>query len=157
MLISAPVNLASNPSGFTFTGLAPNPKFLALGLANVKVSATGDIRVRLGTASGLIATGYDAQSQSYVTTQSFSTSIVDFLLFYAGAAQQPHNGNMLFMLTDPANFVWSAIGNWGSRVSQYNLGATGRVAIGGPLTQVQLYAGGSSTFTGGVASLISGN
>ncbi len=157
MLISAPVSLSANPSGFTFTGLAANPKFLALALAGVACSINGDIRVRLGIASGLVATGYDSQSNSYVTTQAFGSSTVDFVFLYQAGVQQPFNGNILFMLTDPPNFNWNAAGQWASRTSSYTVGMTGRVAIGGPLTQLRLYPGGSATFVGGKASLISGS
>jgi hypothetical protein len=153
MNITGPIALPSG--GYTFTGI-PASKFLALALNGIKISVSSSLRVRLGIASGLVTTGYDSESQSTVTTQSFLTSTVDFAMIYAAGAQQPLSGNMLFALTDPANNFWSVIGNWASRLSQHSPTMTGRVPLGGVLTQLSIYPNGSDTFTGGSVALITG-
>lgn len=148
MIISSPVTLSG--AGVTLTGIPPTTKLLLLSLVNVAKTTTDTIRFRLGTASGLIATGYDSQTFNILPTQSLVTSITDFLIAYTAGAQQIHSGNIMFALADAQNFRWDAFGNLAT-TAQYNNQMTGRAILNGPLTQLNIFPG-SGTFSGGTAT-----
>lgn len=142
--------MALTGAGITFTGIPPTTSLLVVSLFNAQKTTSDTIRFRLGTASGLVSAGYDSQSFNILPTQVYYTSVTDFLIEYAGAAQQIHSGNFIFALADAKNFRWDAFGNLAAS-SQYNNQMTGRVTLNGPLTQLNIFPGGG-TFSGGTAT-----
>lgn len=148
MILSPPT--AFGAGGVTLTGIPPSTSLLILSLFNVKKTTSDTLRIRLGTAGGLVATGYDSQCFNILATQSPFTSVTEFVINYAGASQEIHSGNFMFACADRGAFRWDAFGNLAA-ASQYNLQMTGRVTLNGPLTQLNIFPG-AGTFTGGFAT-----
>ena len=152
MIVSSPVTLSG--AGTTFTGIPATTSLLFLSLIGVKISAgSSSLRARFGKAAGLVSSGYDSQSQWTLLTQGYITSTTDFCMQYSSHVQGGHSGNIVFACVDPKAFLWTAFGNWSCRQSTYNCAMTGRLALGGPLTQLNVFPAGG-TFTGGTANYV---
>jgi len=141
--------------GVTFSGIKPSTTLVYLSLAAAKMSTSGSIRVRLGTASGLVSVNYDCVTQWLTATQGIHNSTVDFMMEYVSGAQHPGNGHLIFTSVDQKNYLWAYSGGFGLRLTGYNSVAAGRLSLGGQLTQLQVFPS-TGTFTGGTANLITG-
>lgn len=119
------------------TGIPSTAREVLIVLKGVSVSGTDDLLVRLGTASGFEATGYDSDG-SYGGITILGTT--GFAARLAGASRS-HRGFM--------NLVLTGSNQWCEAHSTGYSNGGGFKTLADTLTQIRLLPNGTDTFDGG--------
>jgi hypothetical protein len=136
-----------------FTGIPSWAKRITFSLYNVSASGTSPFEFRLGTSSGIEASGYSGinffSQASSVGNIVLSTG---FTIDSTIAAADVRSGAAIF--TSLGSNVWSGIGNFGSTARFGSFGGT-KVLTTGVLDRVRLTTqNGTDTFDGGSANVL---
>lgn len=137
--------------------VTPSAGKVILCLKEVSLDGTEELLVQLGTAAGIVDTGYDSSAIriSSAGAATHANSTAGFILDTGGAADQPLTGSITFTRMNPTTNFWVAqMGfdrNGGAAVS-----GGGGVDLPGELTTVRLTSTGATPddFDDGAASLM---
>jgi hypothetical protein len=155
--LSQPMTLMTgqNATGTSidFTGIPSWAKRITFSLYNVSASGTSNFEFRLGTSSGIEASGYSGinffSQASSVGNTVLSTG---FTIDGTFAAADVHSGAVIF--TSLGSNVWSGIGNFGSATRFGSFGGT-KALTTGVLDRVRLTTqNGTDTFDAGSANVL---
>jgi hypothetical protein len=135
----------------TYTGIPSTAKRIVMMWSLVQTSGSADKLMRLGTAGGIVSTGYSGSGGANGGAQNFTTGFG----IYSRGSTNVINGAIELELLDSTNNIWVAFGATGlSDAASFQVTA-GRVALSGPLTQVQFTtSNGTDTFTAGSVNII---
>lgn len=139
-----------------FTGIPSWVKRVTVMFNGVSTNGTSEAILRLGTSSGIQATGY-------LTTSSVAASLVasvndttGFRIFNnGGAATDVRNGVINFVLMDSSNGIWSAAGLIGQSDAARMCTIAGTKTLSGTLDRVRITTvGGTDTFDAGSINIL---
>ena len=157
--LSQPMTLGTvvNVSGTSvdFTGIPSWIKKITVSLSGVSTSGTSVIELRLGSSSGVEATGYIgccffSQANS-VGNLNLSSG---FMLDGTVAATNSRSGTAIFSLI--TGNLWAGIGNFGcSDINRFNSFAGSKTVSGGTLDRISLTTvNGTDTFDAGSVNIM---
>ena len=139
---------ATSGTSITFTGIPSWAKRITVCLDSVKMSGGSALLVRLGTSGGIVSTGYS------------SSSFTNTVRVYNSTAFTLDNGNSAFVrsglliITYLGNNIWDASGTWGCQPDQDISWYGGGVTLSGAVTQLQIIANGTDTFSTGNVNIL---
>ncbi len=149
----------SGASSYSFTIPSGISKF-AVTVNEVSLSGTGIILLRLGDSGGIEATGYNSSSWYMsdgggsvgVASSDVSQDTTGFPLRASGGASITYTGILHFVLIDPATNKWVLAGNTNDYANLQQHLQSGKKALSGELTTVQIVAS-AGTFDAGEWSI----
>lgn len=157
VITSGTVQATTSGTSIDFTGIPSWAKRITVILNNVVISATSNILIQLGTASGVETTGYSAVS-------SVAASGNPNTVFSGTTGVQVYTGSSAYItysatvFTNYANGVntWVASGTYGNNTSVAYAGFnSGIKTLGGVLTRVRITTvTGTDTFTAGSVNIL---
>ena len=147
---TAPVSLTGLSTN-DWTGIPAGVTEVKVFLSLVSLSGTNNIDVLLGTAGGMVATGYYSLTSTVDgTAVATSSSTVSFLLF-AGIAADAMSGFLSFTKGDSNKWFLSAtVARGGAKMTI----SAGEVDLGAALTQLRVKTAGANTFDGSSSAYI---
>lgn len=152
MLVSGTAQTASG-SSVDFTGIPSWVKRITLILRGVSTAAAGTVRIRVGTSSGLVTTGYSTTITGITSTPTVSVSAITDGLGGSGTGSGTTSivGQIVISLIDTN--LWVSTGNY-SRVNDDTLSTfNGSIALAGTLDRISLVAT-TSTFDAGTINIL---
>lgn len=136
-----------------FTGIPSWVKRITIIMRQVSLAASGTVRFRVGTSSGLVTTGYSTGNSGYATTPTISvTTITDGLGgFGTNDGTTTVVGSIVFMLLDTN--TWVSNGMFFRGNDNIMNSSQGHIALGGTLDRVAVVAT-TSTFDAGTINVL---
>jgi hypothetical protein len=154
VLVSGTAITTNGQAAYDFTGIPSWAKNIKLLFSNVSASglSTGAIQVQLGTAGGLVTSGYTGNIHSLDsgTLSSSGTLTSSFLLVVTNSDAYQYSGVMEF--SEVGSNVWVHNSQMYASTSRSNL-ATGRIDLGAELTTIRIFMG-VGTFDGGTVNIL---
>lgn len=144
--------VTASGSSVDFTNIPSWVKRITVTMTDISFAAAGVSRIRLGTSSGLVTSGYVSAITSIGTTPSVAiTSVTDGLAqLNTGAAATVVTGQ--FIIVNITGNTWQSSG-FITRLAETNTTlSTGYIALGGTLDRLSLVAT-TSTFDGGTINI----
>jgi hypothetical protein len=128
---------SASGSSIDFTDIPSTAKRVTVLIRGVSLSSTGDILIRLGTASGFVATGYIASTSAANNggTTSITTSTLGFPV-YSNAATRVIHATMTLHLVDTNYWLQSHILQ--TSTSAINGTGAGSVSLSDTLTSIRI-------------------
>jgi hypothetical protein len=153
-IVSGTAQASTSGTSINFTGIPSWVKKITVMFNGVSTNGSSLVQVRLGTASGIEATGYSGTAstvQSAVTTGINSTG---FNIMNGNASFVTFHGQMIISLLTGNTYVSQhVVGNADTTATTY-LGA-GSKALSGALTQLRITtANGTDTFDAGSINIL---
>lgn len=135
----------------TYTGIPSTAKRIVMMWSLVQTSGSSSKLMRLGTSGGIVNTGYSGSGSS----SGLQTNSTTGFIIYSGSSSNVINGAIECELLDATNNIWVAFGVTGLSDAASIQSTGGRVALTGPLTQVQFTTvNGTDTFAAGSVNII---
>lgn len=148
----AAVQTTTSGTAIDYTGIPAGTKRITVIFNQVSISGTNFAQVQLGTAGGVVATGYLATGALLGAAPTFFSFTTGFGLL-SGAAANVFNGQVT--LTHQGNNVWAASGVLGLSNVIYVCNIGGVIALPGVLDRVRLSTGnGTDTFDLGTVNIL---
>jgi hypothetical protein len=151
-ITSATVNAGgTNPFNNTlqsidFTGIPSGTKRITAMFNGVSLSGTASLLIRLGTAGGIVSTGYVSTAiTASAAAQANSTS--GFILTTGNSASETISGVVTIALIDTNTWCSSGVLKTGTISVRMNAGNSGN--LGGELTQLRVTTTSTDTFDAG--------
>jgi hypothetical protein len=151
-VISGTAVTASGTS-VTFTGIPSWVKRVVILFSKVRQNTGGanPFVIRLGTAGGIVATGY-VGAQGYVGGGPAATAMNTAFEIYFDTAANYYGG--MLTVTNISGNTWVGSGVFG-QTQAYTFQIGGSVDLGAVLTQVRITTGnGTNTFTDGIFNIL---
>ena len=157
LTVATPQSIAGQ-TAVDFTGLSFSQRF-HIGFNVVTYGGTSDLVVRLGDASGIIATGYQSCGiviDAPVSLRRFYIQSTVGFEFNGGVAGRRFSGMWTVSNLDPDNFIYAFSGYGGQTVSpQQIVQVGGNVTLTGPCTQFRVTTiNGTDVFSAGTVYLV---
>jgi len=156
-ITSATVNAGgTNPFNNTlqsidFTGIPSGTKRITAMFNGVSLSGTASLLIRLGTAGGIVSTGYVSTAiTASAASQANSTS--GFILTAGNSASETISGVVTIALIDTNTWCSSGVLKTGTISVRMNAGNSGN--LGGELTQLRVTTTSTDTFDAGSINLL---
>lgn len=152
-IVSGTAVATTTGTGFTFANIPPWAKRITFLFSSLSTNGAAGIRIRLGTAAGLVTTGYLSSNTSFSNAISTANNTDGFYLYTASTAADVRHGRMTLSLL--ANNVWVEDHMIGfSNTTNGNMGA-GSISLAAALTQVQIAtANGTDVFDSGSVNIM---
>lgn len=160
-MLSQPLTLmtaqaSTSGTSINFTGIPSWVKRITISMRQVSLAASGTIRFRVGTSSGLVTTGYSTGNVAYVTTPQISVATITDGLGGMGTTDGTTTivGSIVFTLLDTNTWVSNGMffrGNDNIAVS-----SQGHIALSGTLDRVAVVATASSFDAGTINVMYEG-
>lgn len=152
-IVSATAQNSTAGTTLTFGSIPAGVKRITVMFNGVSTSGTNNIQVRLGTASGIEATGYTGTVSD--TSSGVGSTVyagAGFDVTRGSAAANLHQGSLI--ITNLSGNIWTAFGIVGySAGGTYHTGGT--KTLGGTLTQLVITSVGSTdTFDAGSVNIM---
>ena len=146
---------SASGSSIDFTDIPATAKRVTVLIRGVSLSSTGDILIRLGTASGFVATGYIASTSAANNggTTSITTSTLGFPV-YSNAATRVIHATMTLHLVDTNYWLQSHILQ--TSTSAINGTGAGTISLSDALTSIRITTLGTNGTTIGGESFDAG-
>jgi len=139
-------------SAIDFTGIPAGVNEIVLSLRGVSTNGTSSIMVRLGTAGGIVSTGYAGGSCRVAATTTFSSSTGIGLLVNTTVAAEVVSADIYIRRQGLASNAWNM--SYVGHVNTFMLFGDGDVALGDELTQLRLTTStGTPVFDLGTAAI----
>lgn len=150
-LVSAVAKTATGAS-VDFTGIPSWAKRITVMLRGVSFAAAGISRLRLGTSSGLVASGYTSNNTVLTTTGTTVGAVTDGLVgISSAAAATTINGQIVITQIDTNTWVASA--TIYRTTDDTTVVINGNIALSGALDRLSLVAT-TSTFDAGTVNIL---
>jgi hypothetical protein len=151
-LVQATAQTASG-SSVDFTGIPSWVKRITVTMTDISFAAAGVSRIRLGTSSGLVTSGYTSTSTVFQITPAIGiTSITDGIgAFSTSAAATVVTGQ--FIIVNVTGNTWQANGYITRLADNQTQALSGFIALGGTLDRLSLVAT-TSTFDAGTINIL---
>jgi hypothetical protein len=153
-ITSGTTQASTSGTSIDFTGIPSGVKRITVMFNGVSTNGTSVVQVRLGTASGIEATGYSGASATVQGTTSCGVNSTGLNLMNGNAAFVAFYGQMTISLLGANTYVSQhALGNAES-ISTVFLGG-GAKTLGGTLTQLRITtANGTDAFDAGSINIL---
>jgi len=140
-------SILSTTSGtsFDFTGLPSGINAIEVWFDRVSLNGNDDFLVQLGTSGGLVTSGYTSASSSSAGDTGASTSGA---LIYGDDNPRLMTG-VMYWVRKPGGNSWIESHTLSENSNNRAVSGSGRVTLGGELTQLRLTRNGSSSFDNG--------
>ena len=137
-----------------FTGIPSWARRVTVVLANVSLSGSALLRVRLGTSGGFVTSGYLSTSSVISAGAATAAATAGFDVYTnAPNAAYLYSGSITFHYIDASN-TWVCSGVIGAHGVTWTITLGGYIALGGALTQVRLTtSNGTDTFDSGTVNV----
>lgn len=151
----ATAQASTSGTAITFGSIPSWANRITMMLYGVSASGTSPLLVQLGTASGIVTTGYNSNAEAVASIASDYSS-AGFLLMNASSATSLHSGIVHMSRIDGNNWVYtSALKRAAVSGTTTNGYGAGDGTLAAVLTQVQLTTvGGSDTFDAGTVNIV---
>jgi len=145
--------LATTTSGtaFDFTGIPAGVSEVKLVLQGVSLSGTDNFLIQLGTATGIVATGYESSASTMSNVTATLTSTAGLISRISDATVFSSMVMTITRINTGSNF-WVASYTGARNTALTNVGG-GEIDLGAELTQLRLTRTGSNTFDAGTANI----
>lgn len=156
-MLSQPLTLmtaaTASGSSVSFTGIPSWVKRITISMRQVSLAASGTIRFRVGTSSGLVTTGYSTGNTAFVTTPTISVSTITDGLGGMGTTDGTTTvvGSIVFTLLDTN--TWVSNGMFFRGNDNITVSSQGHIALAGTLDRVAVVAT-ASTFDAGTINVM---
>ena len=138
-------------TSFDFTSIPSWVKRVTIMINNFNISASNLI-VRLGTSSGIVATGYLGSSGIYINGNTTSTGAMDTTGFSLEGTVG--SGYCIIVFTNITGNTWMGMGNYNNASTRTGT-LCGSIALASALTQLRLTTvSGTATFSSGSVNII---
>lgn len=136
-----------------FTSIPAWAKRITVNLDSVSTNGSGVICLQLGTAAGLVATGYTSTGAGYSTGGGAATNGFSSYFAWADGGGATNLNSGQFVLTRLSGNTWIAasVGTKGLGVA---CSGAGRVVLPDVLDRIRLTNGGGDTFDSGSVSIL---
>ena len=154
-LTSGTAVATTSGTAIDFTGIPSWAQRVTVMIAGVRETGTVPITFRLGTSSGVVATGY-VGVQGYVGGGPAATHMSTGFEFYNDTASVTFSGAFVLTLQDLSTNTWCVSGVVGAvGGSPYSRLMGGYIPLGGTLTQVRMTTTtGTPTFNAGSINIM---
>ena len=154
-LIAATAQTASG-SSVDFTGIPSWVKRITVSMIQVSTAAAGAARIRLGTSSGLVTTGYFGTLTNFSTSPGISQTALSaspegIAGFGVGSGSTEVNGQ--FVIVNLTGNTWQCAGNLTRAGDSLVSISSGFIALSGTLDRLSLVAT-TSTFDAGTINIL---
>jgi hypothetical protein len=137
-----------------FTGIPSWVKRITVMFSEMSVSGTSIPLVRLGTSSGVEATGYLASSGVIISGTGDTTNTTGFPIFMNQAAARL-SGSIIFSLLNSSTNTWVGQGVVGSTTTQACIMTGGTKSLSAVIDRVRITtANGTDTFDSGTINIL---
>jgi hypothetical protein len=144
-LLGAKIATTSGTS-ISITGIPADVSMVILGFMGVSYATyLIDLKIQLGTASGLVTSGYVSGSvrlRSGSTYVDLVNTTGNFIVRAHDTSSNTWNGQMIFTRMDSSTDAWVASHSMYSHPYRENTGGGYHPDLGGALTQINLSVGG---------------
>jgi hypothetical protein len=121
-------------------------------VSSVQMTGGSNKQIQLGTASGIVATGYLGYSTQFAGGNINLTTGAEVFFINGSDIIQ---GQIVFNLLNPTANTWTFSGVFGLSNAAFICVVAGSVALSGPLTQIRLTStNGTETFTAGSINIL---
>jgi len=154
--LSAEVDISTGATSYTISGLPSGIRNMQAMTANMSTDGTSSIIVQLGTAGGVVATGYLGMVGRILTTSPNTTSMTTGFGLVQGsiAASDTLQSNTTISLQNATTNTWLATGTACKSNSSSMYFTSGQIALSGELLTVTLTNLSLDAFDNGVFSLL---
>ena len=151
----ATAQASTSGTAITFGSIPSWANQITMMLYGVSASGTSPLLVQLGTASGIVTTGYNSNAEAVASIASDYSS-AGFLLMNASTAASLHSGIVHMSRIDGNNWVYtSALKRAAVSGTTTNGYGAGDGTLASALTQVRLTTvGGTDTFDAGTVNIV---
>ena len=155
-ITSGTAQASTSGTSFDFTGIPSGAKRITVMFSGVSTNGTSPVQVRLGTASGIEATGYTGSQSVVQSATATGTMSTGFNIMTGTAGFIVLNGQMIISLISANSYVSTHIMGCtvnGQAETTY-LGG-GAKTLGGTLTQLRITtANGTDAFDAGSINIL---
>ena len=153
-LVSGTAQASTSGTSINFTDIPSWVKRITVMFKAVSTNGTSNWLVRLGTASGIVSTGYLGSSAYVGPTTGGANSTVGFIINAGGSAQVMH-GTMVLCLQESSSNSWVQSATLGDSSQAYIFLSGGSLAMAGVLTQLRITTvNGTDTFDAGSINIL---
>lgn len=148
-------NAVSSTSGtaIDFTGIPSWAKRITVMFNGVSTNGTSTVQCQVGTASGIVASGYSSQANTFDNTPGGALSTTGFLLLNRVLAATQYSGQ--FQIVNLSGNIWTTSGVLSSNVVTSGQSIFGGViSLSGVLDRLRITAGGTDTFDAGSINIM---
>ena len=144
---------STSGTSIDFTSIPSWVKRITVMFSGMSGSGTSAFLVQLGTASGVVSTGYTATGNGFnQASGTFGTSSTAGFCIYNRAATDAFSGSMSIMNISSTNWIASFSGKSLNTVCH---AGGGDVALGGTLDRIRItFANGTDTFDAGSINIL---
>lgn len=159
-ITSGTLQASTSGTSITFTGIPSWAKRITVMFNGVSTTGSSTLGIRLGTASGIVSTGYNGSAADLVNTGTVvSATDTTVLLIGAGSpTQSPSSiryGMAIISLIDSSTNTWVHTGSLGFSNTSMTTNFGGRIALSGVLTQLSITSvAGADTFDAGSINIL---
>ena len=136
------------------TDLRTDARRITIMIDALSTTGTEDIWLRLGPSGGLVTSGYEGTSSSItasaIASQANSSA---FIIVSPTTAAGSHKGRLVLTKENDTDDAWHVEGSISRGTPQTTL-VSGRLELGGPLTQLRILTASSDTFDAGSFTLV---
>ena len=137
----------SSGTNVDFTGIPSWVKRITISFAGLTNSAA--LRIQVGTAGGIVSSGYVGGHSGWSTTVATSTLSNGFDSFSSSAS-----GSAVLTLVDSTTNTWALFANLNVSGTAYNNLIVGHVPLSGVLTTVRITSTTGGTFSAGIVNIM---
>ena len=137
----------------TWTGIPSWATKITVTFANVSLSGTNQMGIRLGDAGGIETSGYVGSCNDF-TPASTGAITLYWLVTMSTAATAAFNGAAILTLQDASTFTWAYVSNMSNQTSALVHCGAGSKALSAVLTQIQVLSSTADTFDAGTINIV---
>lgn len=152
-IVNSGKTATTSGTAIDFTGIPAGVRRITVSFAGVSTGSTSNLLVRIGTSSGIEATGYDTAANG--TGQASSvTSSTGFIITQTLSASDAVRGQVVLTLVDPSDFSWVGAGTvWQGSASGSVCRSAGGKSLAAELDRVRITSVSGDTFDAGAISI----
>ena len=153
-LTSGTAQVSTSGTSIDFTGIPSWVKRITVMFNGSSTSGTSSVLVRLGTSSGVVATGYVSAGSAYTSaTPSVSNSTAGFIIIPVPGSSSTAYGSCV--ITNLTGNTWVASFSIGFGDAAYVGNGGGSIALGATLDRVRITtSNGTDTFDAGSINIL---
>ena len=153
-LTSGTAVASTSGTSIDFTGIPSWVKRITVMFSGVSTSGTSIISIRLGTSSGVEATGYLGSNGQFIVAAVANTT-TGFGIGTAAIAGSAYNGALYISLLNSATNTWACIGNIGDSTNNIIQFVAGSKPLAATLDRVRITTvNGTDTFDAGSINIL---
>ena len=155
-IVSGTAVASTSGTSIDFTGIPSWVKRVTVMFNGVSTNGTSEVILRIGTSSGIQATGYLTTSSIAASLVASTNDTTGFRIFNnGGSASDVRNGFITFVLLDSASGIWAATGLIGQSDQARMCTVAGSKTLSGTLDRVRITTvNGTDTFDAGSINII---